>query len=240
MDQRAKVRSVDALRDFHTSLVSFVDKARPALLEIDMSVQKFQYWLGTEQKAYWQRELRKRQEYYNWAKQELQRRKNQGGANASHKPDTTEQEQNLRVATMKLREAEEKLQAIHRWTHTVDKAVEEYKAKSRRLADMVQGSPPEIVGRMGQVIAAVERYLETQMAVTGGPTGTAPASGPSEASAGSSSSEAAPEAAPADAGASNAPPSADADSAETTDAAEAESPKETNEEVEAAVRENAS
>ena len=60
MPQQAQVRSVDALDSFRASLIVYLSQARPALEEVSAEVVRTRVWLETEQRNYWENQVRRR------------------------------------------------------------------------------------------------------------------------------------------------------------------------------------
>ena len=73
MADSAKVRSIEALRDFKVALKDFEETAKLALGEAQHEVQRALGWLQNDRVMHWKRELRRRQNRWSDAKSELMR-----------------------------------------------------------------------------------------------------------------------------------------------------------------------
>src|SRR5437870_11489102 len=74
MNPSANVQSVDGLAMFQMSLQHFQEKAKDALMNIDMDLRRTQEWLD-EQYSEWKAEIRKAEDALQQAKLELNRKK---------------------------------------------------------------------------------------------------------------------------------------------------------------------
>src|SRR5262245_10159320 len=71
MPERAHVTSVDAIEAFRSSLILYISKARPALEEITSEVLRTRLWLETEQRSYWENQLKRRKREWDEAQAAL-------------------------------------------------------------------------------------------------------------------------------------------------------------------------
>src|SRR5688500_6478746 len=70
-DESAKVRSVESLEYFRSSLINFLTKSRQALNHADDGVKRGRYWVEQEQHNHWIQEGEKRGRKLAQAQQEL-------------------------------------------------------------------------------------------------------------------------------------------------------------------------
>jgi hypothetical protein len=174
MSQPAEVASLDAVRDWKTSLVSFRDGAQDALLGVELVIRRAFDWL-TEQRHRWQNEIRVCEEALTRAKSELWRKKNMP---IIGQPDCVVEEKAVRRAVARLEEAEQKLEKTRQWNIMLSRAVEEYEGPGRRLAFRLEGDVPRALIQLEQKIAALEAYVAliapAQLSRGGEPQGEAP------------------------------------------------------------------
>ena len=155
---QAKVTSIDAIRDFQIAMASFCEDAREAMCAVDMETRRFIDWVAHEQMEYWKRAIRDRQEDLSQAKNDLFRKQLEGMN--SEKPDMTEQKKALRIATMRLEEAEEKLAKCRYWARALERPYEEYKGQASQLSFMVEGDPPRPIVMLERIINSLDTYVE--------------------------------------------------------------------------------
>ncbi|HEV3143450.1 MAG TPA: hypothetical protein VGZ47_06140, partial [Gemmataceae bacterium] len=157
MQDAADVRSLDALRDFHTSMCVFRADAMESLASIELAIRKAQDWLA-EQAQFWQRAIRASEEEVFQAKQELAMRKFPGVS--GRPPDTTVQEENLRKAKAKLAHAQEKLEITRKWVTKFPVQVSEsYAGPGRQLLATLESDLPKGLAMLERRVIALEEYL---------------------------------------------------------------------------------
>lgn len=154
----ARVTSIEAVRDFRAALIVFCDEAKEALTSVDMETRRLIDWVQREQVAYWQAQIRRCQEDVAQAKADLFRKKLPGIG--GKEPDCIEEKKALRLAQMRLEEAEDKLEKCKQWARLLPRAVDEYKGPSQRLAGMVEGDCPPPVAQLNGVLGSLDRYTD--------------------------------------------------------------------------------
>ena len=70
---KANISAPDVIKDFRNRWIKFDDEAKQALASIQGDVQRVTEWLRREQLAHWKRELRRRHEKEQTARQEYVR-----------------------------------------------------------------------------------------------------------------------------------------------------------------------
>jgi hypothetical protein len=157
MADAANVLSVDALKDFRASWVSFAEDARNALMDVDFDLRRTVDWLTHDQRLYWQAEIKRRNQELSQARTELHRKK-LSAMQGSH-PDTVAEEKALRLAKTRLEEAEDKLEAVRAWIPELQHAAQEYRSHSQPLGDMLEGEVKNALALLDRMIDALESYL---------------------------------------------------------------------------------
>ena len=71
MPERAHVTSVEVLDSFRRALILYTDRARGVLDEVGADIVRMKVWLETEQRSYWERQVRRRQKELEQARQVL-------------------------------------------------------------------------------------------------------------------------------------------------------------------------
>ena len=160
MSETARVKSVDALRDFREALLTFIDDARNALTSVDMENRRITDWVNNTQKFYWINEVKRRREKANEIRGELHRRKLSGGGE-------TEAKEAVRIANSKLREAEEKVEIVRKAAPVLQHAIDEYLGQARPLGDMLTGDMEKALAKLENMATALERYLSTSLPAGG-------------------------------------------------------------------------
>jgi hypothetical protein len=159
MADSAKVSSLDAIRDFKVALLSFAEDATVALSEATSDAQRSVWYITTDCKAHWQRELKKRNEKLNQAKAELF--KKQMESNDTRTSAVVERKAVARWEAA-VNQAEEKLRAIKRWATELERQFMMFKAGVQGISNIVAGDLPTAAARMQRMIVALEQYIQLQ------------------------------------------------------------------------------
>ena len=158
MSTGARVTNVDALRQLYEGLVLFREDAKNGLISVEMECRRATDWLNSTQRLYWAEELKRRREKLAMAQSELHKKKlaaRPGGA-----INDSDQKEAVRVATGRLREAEQKVEMVKRWASPLQHAIDEYHGKSRPMGDMLEGELEKALGMLDRMIVSLEEYLK--------------------------------------------------------------------------------
>ena len=156
MSETARVKNVDALREFRLALTTFIDDARNALTAVEMENRRVSEWVNHTQKFYWINEVKRRREKMNEIRGELHRRKLSGGGE-------TEAKEAVRIANARLRQAEEKVEIVKKAAPMLQHAIDEYLGLARPLGDMLTGDLEHALGMLERMATALDDYLNTSL-----------------------------------------------------------------------------
>jgi hypothetical protein len=170
MANEARVRSLDDLEAFRSSLIVFLTKARRSVDQVGEEVKRTRIWLMNDQRVYWTEQLRKRSRLLDQAKAELMT------AKFSTLRDTvTAQEQAVRKCTAAVKQAEEKLENVKRWNRDFDRLADPLMRKLESMKHYLEHTLPDGVSQIGQLHRLLESYAET-----GSPLASPPPATPAE------------------------------------------------------------
>ncbi len=170
MSEQARVTSLEALEAFRSDLIVFLDDAHRSLDEVHDEVRRTRQWVQLEQRPFWEREIRKRQQQLDAAEQELLSAKLSG-----LRDNTRAQEEAVRKARMKVREAEEKHRNVRRWSRDYDHFVDPLARKLETLRQILDGDLPKALSFLLQAQRTLEAYAETGTSAPPRPPQAAPA-----------------------------------------------------------------
>ena len=162
MDQRVRVDSIDALKDFRGSLVRFAESARSALQNFDSGVRRTFLWLTDEQTVYWSRQIKKRAEKVQQAKIAL----NQKKLFKTHRDirrSCVEEEKALRLAKARHEEAREKLRNVKRWIRELDRNIPIYKGRVQKTVDSVELGIPRAIAHLDRLLDSLDHYVALKL-----------------------------------------------------------------------------
>jgi hypothetical protein len=154
----ARVRSLDALTAWRSSLIVFQTKARRGVAQVTDEVKRMRQWLETEQRPHWEMEIRKRSRKVDQAGQELL-----SARNSTLRGTLMVQEQALRKAKAALQEAEDKLRTTRRWCQDYDRVVQPLVKKLENLHYYLEHDLPKAILLMEQLVRALEGYTQTTL-----------------------------------------------------------------------------
>jgi hypothetical protein len=170
MADRADVRSIAAVIDWHASLTTYGELLDESMAGVDLEIRRVYEWLD-EQLGRWQRAVRDCEEDVIRAKAELRNRKfpNWDGRD----PDCTVQEKALRQAQARQEHAEEKVETVRRWMGRLPKLIDEmFTGPSRRLRSMLEADLPVALAELTRRVEALESYAGLRPDYAPGPSAT--------------------------------------------------------------------
>lgn len=173
MAPRAKVRSVEALEQFRTSLLVYLEKAGATLDEVGDEVIRTRNWLEGDRRAHWERERRRRQQDLHQKEQELFSARLSG-----LRDDLSLQQHAVSKARRAVEEAEEKLHRIRRWSQQYDSRVAPLYRRTEQLRHTLTQDMGEGVRWLARAVQTLQAYAEMKPA--GGAPVDRPASQPAE------------------------------------------------------------
>lgn len=154
----ADVRSIDELRDYHASVVTYRATLLEALSSVQMEIRRAFDWVE-EQGTLWQRRIRESDDEVVRCKAELSQR--QFPMWDGRIPDCTVQEEALRRAKAKLQFCEEQVRLCKKWIGKLPKMIEEtYDGASRRLLNGLEIDVPNGLSLLARQISALEAYAD--------------------------------------------------------------------------------
>ena len=160
MGTDAKVTSVEAIESFRTSLILYLSKARPTVEEISSEVMRTRVWLESDQRLYWQGQLRKRMKVLEEAQGAL------FSAEISNLREATVAERmSVNKAKRAVEEAENKLQLIRRWNREYSSQVEPLAKQMERLHTVLANELPQAIAHLGGLIKTLHAYADVGTSV---------------------------------------------------------------------------
>jgi hypothetical protein len=172
MDQAARVRSTDSIREFRASLLEFSHDLRDALSSVDLETRRALEWILERQPAYWQHQVRVGHDRVLAAKNDLHRCRSSplpgGGV-----PSCMEERKALERAQRRLAYAEEKVLKVRQWGHTSQQEITEYAGRANQLVAVLDGDLPRAVEFLNRVLSSLESYLAVGGSVDQGVVGMA-------------------------------------------------------------------
>lgn len=154
----ARVRSLDALNTWRSSLIVFRTKASRGVGQVGEEVKRMRQWLETVQKPHWEMEIKKRSRKYDQANQELI-----SARFSTMRGTLMVQEQALRKTKAALQDAEDKLRKTKRWILEFDRILEPLVKKLENFDYYLEHDMAKGIAHMEQLTRSLEGYTQTTL-----------------------------------------------------------------------------
>ncbi len=160
MSTQAEVKSIDTLAFVKAALVAFGHETGQSLAEVEMQAQRIVDWICLEQAAYWKTEVRKASDGVNQAMKDLQHCRTYKKV-GNNEPSCIEEKKALEKAKKKLARAEEKAEAVRRWTPVVRQQFQEAGVRLTRFREIIDVDCPKAVARLERMLVSLDHYAHT-------------------------------------------------------------------------------
>jgi len=175
MSQQADVKSIDILAFLKAAFAGFAHETGQAVSEVEIQGQRAVDWICVDRAAHWKAEVRRMNELVNKAIKDLEhcRTFKKVGDNA---PSCIEEKKALDKARQRLARAEEKAEAVRRWTPVVQQQYREAGVRLVRFREVIDVDCPRAIAQLERMLKALDAYREvaspTGSAASDGGTGT--------------------------------------------------------------------
>ena len=172
MSTQAEVKSIETLAFVKAALAAFGHESGQSLAEVEMQAQRVVDWICIEQAAYWKTEVRRAADGVNQAMKDLQhcRTYKKVGDNT---PACSEEKKALEKAKKRLARAEQKAEAVRRWTPVVRQQFQETGVRLTRFREVIDIDCPKAMARLERMLVSLDHYAHTAAprGTQGGPAG---------------------------------------------------------------------
>lgn len=181
MSGSARIQSIDAVGLLAGALRRFAEESSTALIDLDLELNRALQWIREDRRDYWADQVRRAWEKIDEARHELDRCV--ATAVADQRPTCYEERKALERAKRRLRLAEEKVEAVRRWTHTADRESLHFRVASGQFSGWLQADFPQAITALGRMTNALESYVAGAGPAGASPPETAPQESPAPAEA---------------------------------------------------------
>ncbi len=179
MSTQADVKSIDTLAFVKAAFASFAHETGQAVSECEMQGQRAVDWITVDQAAYWKAECRKMTELVNKALKDLEYCKAFKKV-GNNQPSCIEEKKALEKARQRLARAEQKAEAVRRWTPIVQQQFREACVRLVRFREVIDVDCPRAMAQLERMLKALDAYRQVAAPTDGSGEGGAPAAtGPS-------------------------------------------------------------
>jgi hypothetical protein len=160
MNQSANVSSIDSIGRVKLALQTFEQSAGDALTAVEMQIRRAIDWLEGDQAGYWQNRIRRGQDQVSEAKLTLERC--MMFADEGQRAACDVEKKDLEKAKRRLALAEEKLEAVRRWSRAIGREAAEYEAGVSALRTWLEADCPKSIASLERMIKSLDAYLGLQ------------------------------------------------------------------------------
>ena len=157
MSTQADVKSLDTLAFVKAALAAYAHESGQAIDEVELEGRKAVDYITVDQAAFWKAEVRRCNDLVNQAIKDLEhcRAFKKVGDN---QPSCAEEKKNLEKARAKLANAEQKAEAVRRWTPVVLQQYRETCVRLVHFREVVDVDCPKAIARVEHMLKALEAY----------------------------------------------------------------------------------
>ena len=155
MSQQADVKSIETLAFVRTAFAAFAHESGQALSEIEIQGQRTVEWICVDRAAHWKAEIRRMSDLVNKAIKDVEhcRTFKKVGDNT---PSCIEEKKALEKARQRLARAEEKAEAVRRWTPIVQQQFRETCVRLVRFRDVIDVDCPRAMAQLEKMLRALD------------------------------------------------------------------------------------
>jgi hypothetical protein len=160
MSTQAEVKSIDTLAFVKAALAAFGHESGQSLAEVEMQAQRAVDWICIEQAGYWKTEVRRAADGVNQAMKDLQHCRTFKKV-GNNEPSCIEEKKALEKAKKRLARAEQKAEAVRRWTPVVRQQLQETGVRMTRFREVIDLDCPKAVARLERMLRSLDHYAHT-------------------------------------------------------------------------------
>ncbi|MFM7412291.1 MAG: hypothetical protein ACKO6E_03670, partial [Planctomycetota bacterium] len=153
MSTQADVKSIDTLAFVKAAFAAFAHETGQALSECEMQGQRAVDWICVDQAGYWKAECRRMTELVNKALRDLEYCKAYKKV-GDNQPSCIEEKKALEKARQRLARAEQKAEAVRRWTPVVQQQFREACVRLVRFREVIDVDCPRSMAQLERMLKA--------------------------------------------------------------------------------------
>jgi len=153
----ADVKSLDALDRLALAMRQFHSETTIAMDEVEMEIQRAVEWIQHDCKQYWNDQVRRAYQQVTEARVALERK--QMFRVADRRPSCYDEKKALEKAKRRLALAQEKVEAVRRWSWAISQAMTEYKSEVSPLGHWLESDLPRAIALVHRLSGSLESYV---------------------------------------------------------------------------------
>ena len=159
MSTQADVKSIDTLAFMKAVFASFAHESGQALSECEIQGARAVDWICVDQAAFWKAECRRMTELVNKAVKDLEYCKAFKKV-GNNQPSCIEEKKALEKAKQRLARAEQKAEAVRRWTPVVQQQFRETCVRLVRFREVIDVDCPRAMAQLDKMLRALDAYRQ--------------------------------------------------------------------------------
>lgn len=161
MSGPARVTSIAVLQTLATALARFRGEAANAMDDLEIELRRALEWIHSDRKDYWLHEARRASDAVTQARIQLQQAK-VSRRMAGHEPSCIDEQRALERAKRRLQTAEQRIEAVRHWTHTIDRAVDDFIRSRTQFLTWLDADTPAAVAALHRMSQSLESYISLE------------------------------------------------------------------------------
>lgn len=158
----ANLTSIEALRSFRVALLQFAEDAENALTALELEGRRPGEWMEHDRAVFWPREEQRASQALAEAKIALERC--ELTTSSEDRRFCYDERKAVEKARLRLRTAEEKVQAVKRWRSVIRKESEDFLAQAAKLKRYLETDFERALAAVTRMIESLEKYSERSSA----------------------------------------------------------------------------
>ena len=159
MSTQADVKSIDTLAFMKAVFASFAHESGQALSECEIQGARAVDWICVDQAGFWKAECRRMTELVNKAVKDLEYCKAFKKV-GNNQPSCIEEKKALEKAKQRLARAEQKAEAVRRWTPVVQQQFRETCVRLVRFREVIDVDCPKAMAQLERMLKALDAYRQ--------------------------------------------------------------------------------
>jgi hypothetical protein len=155
MPQKAHITSIEAIEQFRSQLIIYINKARPTLEEVSGDVLRLRSWLENDQRIFWENQFRRRSKDLEEAQAALF-----SARLGLIRKETSVEVMMVQRCKRTVDEAEEKLRVIKRWHREFDGRIQPLLMQTEKLHTVLSNDLIKALAYLNEVIKTLAAYAE--------------------------------------------------------------------------------
>lgn len=155
----AKVRNIEAIRDFRVALMMFQQNVNDALVSMQEQVYSALEWMENDRPRHWHQQELKAFDQISEARIALETARMRKSMD-DYRPSLIEEKQALQDAKDRLAFCQEKVRIVKAMSVKVRHEADEFRGRMSQLERLIETDLPSMIALLKRMLTALEAYAE--------------------------------------------------------------------------------